>query len=106
MNCHLAATLKSLRRSVLVIGYGNPLRCDDGVGQQIAKAVATWGIPNVEAIAVHQLTPELAEKLVTVDLAIFVDVYPVLADQEVQVRPLEPAESGMPQGIRASRKPY
>ncbi len=98
MNCHLAATLKSLRRSVLVIGYGNPLRCDDGVGQQIAKAVATWGIPNVEAIAVHQLTPELAEKLVTVDLAIFVDVYPVLADQEVQVRPLEPAESGMTAG--------
>ena len=98
MDCHLAATLKSLHRSILVIGYGSPLRSDDGVGQQIAKAIAAWGMPNVKAIAVHQLTPELVELLAKVDIAIFIDAYPATADQEIQVRPLEPAESGITSG--------
>lgn len=98
MDCHLAATLKHLHPSILVIGYGNPLRCDDGVGQQIARVVADWGVPNVEAIAVHQLTPELVERLAEIDQAIFVDVYPALVDQDVQVRPLEPAKSGITSG--------
>ena len=94
MNCHLAATLKSLHQSILVIGYGNPLRCDDGVGPQIAKGIAAWGMPNVEAIAVHQLTPELAETLATADIAIFVDAYPASTEQAVQICPLELAKSG------------
>ena len=98
MDCHLAATLKSLHQSILVIGYGSPLRSDDGVGQEIAKRVAAWGMPNVEAIAVHQLTPELVELLAKVDIAIFIDAYPATADQEIQVRPLEPAESGITSG--------
>ncbi|XGV97904.1 MAG: hydrogenase maturation protease [Leptolyngbya sp. BL-A-14] len=98
MDCHLAATLKSLRHSILVIGYGNLLRRDDGVGQQIAQQVARWGMPNVEAIAVHQLTPELVEPLSMVDLAIFVDACPTTAVPEIQVRPLELARSGMISG--------
>ena len=98
MDCHLAATLKSLHRSLLVIGYGNPLRCDDGVGQEVARQIAAWELPNVEAIAVHQLTPELVELLAKVDIAIFIDAYPATADQEIQVRPLKPAGSGMTSG--------
>lgn len=98
MNCHLANTLKSLRQSILVIGYGSPLRSDDGVGQEIAKQVTAWGIPNVEAIAVHQLTPELVELLAKVDSAIFIDAYPAAADQKIQVRLLELAESGITSG--------
>jgi hydrogenase maturation protease len=98
MDCHLTATLKSLHQSILVIGYGNPLRSDDGVGQQIAKEIAGWGMPNVEAIAVHQLTPELVEPLAMVDNAIFVDAYPTTVDPEIQVRLLALAESGMTSG--------
>jgi Ni,Fe-hydrogenase maturation factor len=30
-----------------VIGYGNTLRSDDGVGQIIAKQIARWNLPNV-----------------------------------------------------------
>jgi hydrogenase maturation protease len=98
MDCHLAATLKSLHRSILVIGYGNPLRSDDGVGQQIAKEIAGWELPNVETIAVHQLTPELVELLARVDSAIFVDAYSGTTDQDIQIRPLELAESGITTG--------
>jgi hydrogenase maturation protease len=83
--------------SVLVIGYGNTLRSDDSAGQIVAQAVKTWELPNVRSLAVHQLTPELAEILTTVKLAIFVDAYPaaIEQDEEVKVRSLKPASSGM-----------
>lgn len=96
MNDHLAATLKSPHHSVLVIGYGSPLRSDDRVGQDIARAIANWRIPNVEAIAVHQLTPELAEKLAKTDIAIFVDAHG--STEAVQVHPLVLAQSGITRG--------
>ena len=59
----------------LVIGYGNELRGDDAIGQLVARAVAAWDLPGVRALAVHQLTPELAEDLAHADYAIFVDAY-------------------------------
>jgi hydrogenase maturation protease len=57
----------------LVIGYGNTLRGDDGVGYQVAEAVAAWQIPQVRSLAVHQLLPELAEAIAAVDTVVFVD---------------------------------
>jgi hydrogenase maturation protease len=57
----------------VVIGYGNELRGDDGVGPRVARAVAMLGLPSVRCCAVHQLTPELAEMLSEADRAIFVD---------------------------------
>lgn len=60
-------------RAVLVIGYGNSLRRDDGVGPLAAEAVSGRGVTGVEALAVHQLTPELAEPLAAAAVAIFVD---------------------------------
>jgi hydrogenase maturation protease len=57
----------------LVIGYGNTLRSDDGAGQIVANQIARWNLPNVRSLAVHQLTPELAEELASTDIVIFVD---------------------------------
>ncbi|MDJ0737601.1 MAG: hydrogenase maturation protease [Nostocaceae cyanobacterium] len=75
----------------LVIGYGNTLRSDDGVGQIVATKVEEWGLGNITSLAVHQLTPELAELLARVQMVIFVDVY--IADggenQGLQVYRLE-----------------
>jgi hydrogenase maturation protease len=62
--------------SILVIGFGNPLRQDDGVGQHVARMVAALKWPCVQAIAVHQLTPELAESLAAASKAVFVDAAP------------------------------
>jgi hydrogenase maturation protease len=61
------------RCSFVVIGYGNDLRGDDGVGQRVAMAVARWRRPDVMALAAHQLTPELTTWLVRATFAIFVD---------------------------------
>jgi hydrogenase maturation protease len=81
-------------QTALVIGYGNDLRSDDAVGKRVAEVVATWKLPHVQALAVHQLTPELTVKLTGVERAIFVDAYRAIHEQEVQVRPLEAGHRG------------
>jgi hydrogenase maturation protease len=86
-----------VNQTILVIGYGNSLRCDDGVGPYIASHVETWEIPDVKAIAVQQLTPDLAEKLIKADLVIFVDAN-LTHTKTVQVYPIAIAESGMVTG--------
>lgn len=76
----------------LVIGYGNTLRRDDGVGIAVAEAIADRSLPGVRVLCVHQLTPDLAAELATVDRAIFVDAVPHTDDEppRVQVRSLDP----------------
>lgn len=60
----------------LVIGYGNALRGDDGVGYRVAEAVEAWNLPEVLTKPCHQLTPELAADLAEADQVIFVDATP------------------------------
>lgn len=60
-------------RCDLLIGWGNPLRGDDGVGQAIAAAVERWGQPQLEVVEAVQLTPELAPLLVAARRVLFVD---------------------------------
>lgn len=57
----------------LLIGWGNPLRGDDGVGQAIATAVERWGQPKLEVVEAVQLTPELAPLLAAARRVLFVD---------------------------------
>lgn len=62
-----------IRPKILVIGYGNTLRGDDGVGYLVAKTVAEWQVPDLHSLAVHQLLPELAEVMAEVNTVIFID---------------------------------
>ena len=55
----------------LVVGFGHPLRRDDGVGLWVAQRLE--GMPGVEVVAAQALTPELIPKVATSDLVIFVD---------------------------------
>jgi hydrogenase maturation protease len=58
----------------MVIGYGNPLRGDDGVGWVAAQKLADLVEPEfVDTMAVHLLTPELAEMISGIDLVVFID---------------------------------
>ena len=75
----------------LVIGYGNPLRSDDGVGAKVAAAVEELHLPGVVALVRHQLTPELAEPVSEARAVVFVDAA-ADASTEVQLRPLEQAD--------------
>jgi len=57
---------------VLIIGYGNPLRCDDGLGWRAAEALSRTS-PDVEVITSYQLTPEFAEPVSQADMVVFID---------------------------------
>lgn len=60
----------------LVIGYGNPLRGDDGAGPQLARQLADC-LPAEQAkvLIVHQLTPELALEIISPEIqsVLFID---------------------------------
>lgn len=77
---------------LLVIGYGNTLRRDDGVGPKVADAVAAVALPDVQTLACPQLTPELAEPISQAHLVIFVDAA-MDSPREVRFRKLTPAGS-------------
>jgi hydrogenase maturation protease len=59
---------------VLIIGYGNPLRGDDGFGWQAAtRLLGLVADPEVEVMAVQQLTPELMEPISRAGRVVFID---------------------------------
>jgi hydrogenase maturation protease len=78
--------------TLLVIGYGNTLRSDDGVGPKVIAALEDLKLPGVRTLACHQLMPELAQAVSEADRVIFVDAA-VDEPKEVLLRPLEPADS-------------
>jgi hydrogenase maturation protease len=65
----------------MVIGYGNPLRQDDGLGLRAAEILEASGI---DAMRCHQLTPELAASMAGSDLVIFLDAAANLEPGAVQ----------------------
>jgi hydrogenase maturation protease len=77
---------------LLVLGYGNTLRRDDGVGPRVAEAVAALNLPRVRTLACALLTPELAEPIAGAQTVVFVDAA-VDAPREVQLRKLSTADS-------------
>lgn len=74
---------------VLLIGYGNALRRDDGAGPAVAERFAEHS--GVEVWTCQQLTPELADKLVQFERTIFVDA--VLGDGIPEIRALSPVRN-------------
>lgn len=77
---------------LLVIGYGNPLRGDDGAGSEAARRVERLGLPGVVVIECHQLLPEHAEVLSRYDRAIFLDAHAGLDGEGIQVSKVFPSE--------------
>jgi hydrogenase maturation protease len=60
-------------KKTLIIGYGNTLRSDDGVGVWIADRIAALDLPDVEVRTYHQLDLELIPDLLPFDTVILVD---------------------------------
>ena len=82
----------------LIVGYGNSLRSDDGIGVRVAEIVTDWNVSELQTRSLHQLTPELAEDLAGVDLAIFVDAAQAVDGDSVKLYELQPADSS---GLRS-----
>lgn len=61
-------------RRVLVVGYGNTVRSDDGIGWRAAEALLKSGVPSAATVlTLHQLDAELAGEAAAADVVLFVD---------------------------------
>jgi hydrogenase maturation protease len=59
---------------ILILGYGNPLRGDDGIGWRAAEELSRLSsLPDVEVLIRYQLTPELADVVSQANAVIFID---------------------------------
>ncbi|MCC6682213.1 MAG: hydrogenase maturation protease [Phycisphaeraceae bacterium] len=76
----------------LILGYGNTLRGDDGIGVIAAQRLrqAFGDDPHVQVLALHQPTPELADTLSRCDRAIFIDASVDVPEGELRVTALAP----------------
>lgn len=79
-----------MKKPILIIGYGNPLRGDDAAGRLVAEAVADWDHPQMQSLSVHQLTPELAADIAAARRVVFVDAFVCATESppEVTLTPL------------------
>ena len=83
---------KNAAAGFLIIGYGNVLRRDDGVGPKVVEAIEELHLPDVRTLVCQLLSPEHAEPISQARTVIFVDAA-VDAPKTVQLRKLEPSES-------------
>jgi hydrogenase maturation protease len=75
---------------ILVIGYGNPLRGDDGVGWAVAEAV-TQARPGAHVITTHMLLPELCDEVARARGVVFIDARVGAEPGRVRCEPLRPS---------------
>jgi hydrogenase maturation protease len=80
-----------MTRHVLVVGYGNTLRRDDGVGWRLAARLdADPRLAGVAVIQRHQLTPDLALDMSTAELVVLVDADDGLAPGTIAIGAVQP----------------
>lgn len=59
---------------VLIVAFGNPLRCDDGLAWRAAEELSRQiSDPDVRILTTHQLTPELSQTVSQASSVIFLD---------------------------------
>jgi hydrogenase maturation protease len=76
---------------VLIIAYGNPLRCDDGLSWRVAEALSQPDLPSdIAVITSYQLTPELAQAISQASTVLFLDASRTGVPGDVLSVPLHP----------------
>ena len=79
---------------ILVIGYGNPGRLDDGLGPAFAERIQALAIPGVTTDADYQLNIEDAAELRHYDAVVFADAS-MDAAEPFTLQPLAPEHTGL-----------
>jgi hydrogenase maturation protease len=61
---------------ILIIGYGNPLRSDDAIGQHVAQAMQQrLRHTRLQVHTTYQLVPELASLISSAEIVVFIDAH-------------------------------
>lgn len=76
------------RMHTLIIGIGNPLRSDDGLGWAVAQQLSQDEDMDSDIHMVHQLTPELAQWMAEARLVIMIDASYEGEPGELHIRPV------------------
>jgi len=74
---------------ILVIGYGNPGRLDDGLGPAFAERLQAFELPHVTVESNYQLNIEDAELVSGFDVVVFADAS-VDAAEPFEFKPMQP----------------
>jgi hydrogenase maturation protease len=61
------------KKSVLVVGIGNTIRGDDGIGCYICQSIEMMNLDAVKTMMVQQLDSNLLEEFIQADLVILTD---------------------------------
>ena len=72
----------------LIIGIGNPLRSDDGLGWTVAEQLYRECGMDCAIHPVYQLTPELAQEMAAVNLVVMIDASREGEPGELRIRPV------------------
>ncbi len=87
-----AETTATASPTCSIIGIGNTVRRDDGLGPFVIERLLRSELPaTVEIRAAHQLTPELAEQLSGRDLFVLIDAHASLPSGEISWQRVGPA---------------
>jgi hydrogenase maturation protease len=81
--------------NILVLAYGNPLRCDDGLGWHAARQLSSRLTADSQVLTCHQLTPELAEDISGADAVFFIDAGRGGEPGELTCRPVSPGNEAV-----------
>ena len=63
----------STKKPTCIIGIGNTIRGDDGVGKYVAEQIEKNNLPGITVITTHQLDMGLAEDISKFDTVLFID---------------------------------
>lgn len=80
---------------ILILGYGNPGRLDDGLGPRLATIIEEKNLPGVRVETLYQLNVEQAADAAASDLVFFVDA----ACEGPEPFFIKPVEAGEPAGF-------
>jgi hydrogenase maturation protease len=77
---------------ILVIGYGNPGRCDDGLGPAFAARLESLCLPGVTVESDYQLAIEHAHLAAQHDIVVFADAAAdISGESPFYLRPVQPS---------------
>lgn len=89
--------MNQLKKRVLVYGYGNPGREDDGLGNEMASMIQTWieehELSCMQTDSNYQLNIDDAEKISEWDIVVFVDASKEEDLCEFKFRKVEPSNA-------------
>lgn len=89
--------MRKTEMHILLIGIGNPLRGDDGIGAFLCEKMEALRITGLQTLTVQQLTPDLLEEMMRADFTVLADA--AVSVTGVEFRPVQ--EENLP-GVSSS----